>query len=67
MHNVPGTPTGTVDYLKIPRIHLTCPEDIWCEDSNVDLTRVQPHHHRVRQVGPCRQLGFSSQALFLSI
>ncbi len=28
---------------------------------------VQPHYYRVRQVEPCRQKGWSSQALFLSI
>ncbi len=25
-----------------------------CEDSNVDLTHIQPHYYRVRQVEPCQ-------------
>ncbi len=37
------------------------------EDNNVAFTKVQPHYYRVRQVEPCHQLGWSSQALILSI
>ncbi len=29
----------------------------WCEESNVDLTHMQPHYYRVRQVEPCHKLG----------
>ncbi len=38
-----------------------------CEDSNVAFTNVQPHNYHVRQVEPCQHLGWSSQALILSI
>ncbi len=38
-----------------------------CEDNNVAFTNVQPHYYRVRQVEPCHQVGWSSQALILSI
>ncbi len=38
-----------------------------CEDNNVAFTNVQPHFYRVRQVEPCHRLGWSSQALILSI
>ncbi len=38
-----------------------------CQNNNVDLMRVQYHYYRVRQVEPCHQLGWSSQALILSI
>ncbi len=38
----------------------------WCEDKTVNLTYVQPHYYRVRQVEPCDQLGWSRQVVFLS-
>ncbi len=38
-----------------------------CEDNNVAFTNVQPHYYCVRQVEPCQHLGWSSQALILSI
>ncbi len=38
-----------------------------CEDNNVAFMNVQPHYYRVRQVEPCHHLGWSSQALILSI
>ncbi len=28
-----------------------------CEDNNIDLMRVRPHHYCVRQVEPCHLLG----------
>ncbi len=37
------------------------------EDNNVAFTNVQPQYYRVRQVEPCHYLGWSSQALILSI
>ncbi len=44
-----------------------CVHRFRCEDNNVDITHMQPHYYGVRQVEPCHQLGWSSQALFLSI
>ncbi len=44
-----------------------CDRRFRCEDNNVDLMSVQPHYYRVRQVEPCNHLGWSSQALILSI
>ncbi len=38
-----------------------------CEDNNVAFTNVQHHSYRVRQMEPCHQLEWSSQALILSI
>ncbi len=38
-----------------------------CEDNNIAFTNVQPHYYRVRQLEPCHHLGWSSQALILSI
>ncbi len=38
-----------------------------CDDISVAFTNMQPHFYRVRQVEPCHQLGWSSQALTLSI
>ncbi len=38
-----------------------------CEDNNVTFTNLQPHYYRVRQVEPCRHLGWSGQAIILSI
>ncbi len=44
-----------------------CDRRFRCEDNNVAFTNVQPHYYRVRQVEPCHQLGWTSQALILSI
>ncbi len=38
-----------------------------CQDNNVAFTNVQPHYYRVRLVEPRHHLGWSSQALILSI
>ncbi len=38
-----------------------------CEDNNVAFTNVQPLYFCVRQVEPCHNLGWSSQALILGI
>ncbi len=38
-----------------------------CEDNNVAFKNVQPYYYRVWQVEPCHPLGWSSQALILSI
>ncbi len=37
-----------------------------CEDNNVAFTHVQPQYYRVRQMEPCHQLEWSSQALILN-
>ncbi len=38
-----------------------------CGGNNVAFTNVEPNYDRARQVEPCHRLGWSSQALILSI
>ncbi len=47
--------------------NTNCARRLRCEDNNVAVTNVQPHYYRVRQVEPYHHLGWSSQALFLSL
>ncbi len=57
-------PTGKVRLLlKHQRHH----RHFRCKDNSVAFMHVQPHYHHMRQVEPCYQLGWSSQALILNI
>ncbi len=55
----------TLSHAAIGRTYYDC--RFRCKDNNVAFTNVQPHNYRVRQVEPCRHVGWSSQALILSI